>query len=228
MTDDAKSAPKKRMGRPPKPASEVKRHGVAFRVNDKLREQIQQSAEQNQRSIAEEVEYRLQLSATVIPLIEEMASDKATQELFRTISKTIRAVRNVSKRANLNEIETRAAIKSAFDYISGITFWTGDDLPPPPEGYIGKMSEPPKNIYEKPPAAIGYSIASDVMLSDSIWEECRAMEDFGEVIVDYWSGDGTTSIDASSPTPLDRPARSLEDIMDEVNPRDRARRTPKP
>ena len=227
MTDDAETAPKKRMGRPPKAASEVKRHGVAFRVNDRLREQIHRSAEENQRSVAEEVEYRLQLSATVAPLVEEMASDNATKELFRVLAKTLRAVRTVAKRANLSETDTRIALKRAFDHVGEINFWTGGEVSDPPEGYIRKMNEPPQKMHERPPAVIGYSIASDVMISNSIWEECKVMDDFGDVIRDYWSGDGTKLLDANPVATPDVPSKSLTNIMAEVNPRDRKARVKK-
>ncbi|WP_157080567.1 hypothetical protein [Methylobacterium variabile] len=193
MSDDA---PKKRMGRPPKPVAEVKRHGVAFRVNDRLREQIQQSAEENQRSVAEEVEYRLQISATVGSILEEMTKDKSTRDLFRSISKTLKHVRSTAQRANLNEIQTRVALKRAFDHISDINFWTGGEISPVPDGYIGKADQPPVKRHEMPPAAMGYSIASEVLMSDMVWDDCKIMEDFGKKITDCWSSDGAKSIAA--------------------------------
>ncbi|MCJ2069337.1 hypothetical protein MKK75_11080 [Methylobacterium sp. J-030] len=221
MTDDADATPKKRMGRPPKPASEVKRHGVAFRVNDRLREQIHKSAEENQRSVAEEVEYRLQLSAAIIPLVEEMSSDKITKELFRTISKTLKNVRIIAKRANLNEIDTRVALKRAFDHISDIYFWTGGEIASPPTDYAGSMDRHPRKKHEMSPASIGFSAASEIMISNSIWDECVAIDDFNEAIVDYWSGDGKTSLNVQPVSAPEPSGRSLEEILAEINPRDR-------
>lgn len=50
--------PKKR-GRPPKPAAERRRHNQTFRCNDEMLARLQREAEQNQRSVSEEVEYRV-------------------------------------------------------------------------------------------------------------------------------------------------------------------------
>ncbi len=109
----------------------------------------------------------------------------------------MRHVRSLAKRANLDEIQTRIALKRALDHISEINFWTGGEISPPPDGYIGKMEEPPRKRHELPPAAMGYSIASEVLMSDMVWDECQIMSDFNETIKDHWSGDGTKAIDPS-------------------------------
>lgn len=48
-------------GRPPKAATERRRHIQTFRCNDALRAALEQRAEANQRSVSEEVEYRIQV-----------------------------------------------------------------------------------------------------------------------------------------------------------------------
>lgn len=52
----------KRRGRPPKPAAQVKRANLTFRTRDELREMLVESAKRSQRSLSEEVEYRLEQS----------------------------------------------------------------------------------------------------------------------------------------------------------------------
>lgn len=48
-------------GRPAKAEAERRRHIQTFRCNDALRDALQKSADANQRSISEEVEFRLQM-----------------------------------------------------------------------------------------------------------------------------------------------------------------------
>jgi len=55
---------KRGRGRPPKAAVERRRHNQTFRCNDALREALEKSAEANQRSMSEEVEFRLLMDIT--------------------------------------------------------------------------------------------------------------------------------------------------------------------
>ena len=51
-----------RRGRPPLPAGEGKRHPLGIRTTKQLREQLEQAAKSSGRSLAQEVEYRLEKS----------------------------------------------------------------------------------------------------------------------------------------------------------------------
>jgi hypothetical protein len=51
--------PKKRIGRPPKPAAERKERNFTFRTRPELRAQLTEAAAKSGRSISEEIEYRL-------------------------------------------------------------------------------------------------------------------------------------------------------------------------
>jgi hypothetical protein len=63
MPDEA--LPRRKRGGQPKPAAERKRNNLTFRVRDNLRAQLQASADQHQRSLSEECEYRLEHSFAV-------------------------------------------------------------------------------------------------------------------------------------------------------------------
>lgn len=65
---------KRGRGRPPKATVERRRHNQTFRCNDSLREALEKSAEANQRSMSEEVEYRLQM---------DLAADEDRKEKLR-------------------------------------------------------------------------------------------------------------------------------------------------
>jgi hypothetical protein len=59
MTDQPQ---KRKRGGQPKPAAERKRNNMTFRVRDSLRAELQASADKHQRSVSEEIEYRLEHS----------------------------------------------------------------------------------------------------------------------------------------------------------------------
>lgn len=56
------STPRKRPGRPPKPARERKRSNFTFRVRDDLRRLLEDGAAENGRSVSEEIEAQLERS----------------------------------------------------------------------------------------------------------------------------------------------------------------------
>src|SRR5262245_51791112 len=51
--------PKRRRGGQPKPAAERKRNNLTFRARDQLKADLEKAADANNRSVSEEIEYRL-------------------------------------------------------------------------------------------------------------------------------------------------------------------------
>ena len=58
----ASSAPPKRRGRPNLPAGEGKRYALGLRTTKELRDLLQQAADSSGRSLAQEIEFRLERS----------------------------------------------------------------------------------------------------------------------------------------------------------------------
>lgn len=53
-----------------KPAAVRKRHNIAFRVNDALRAKLQKDADASQRSVSEQIEYKLQLADDLSAILD--------------------------------------------------------------------------------------------------------------------------------------------------------------
>lgn len=209
------SARPSRKGIELKPAAVRKRHNIAFRVNDELRSRLQESADAAQRSVSEEIEFRLQRAHDLGALLEDALADKTSAELFKRLASTLKTVRRLAKDRSLGEIETRKALKAAYDHIGEVYFWSGGKLADAPEGHIGSMDAPPVSIRDQPPAVMGYRAAEDSMLWDSVWDRCSFRDDLGDLITDHWSGDGTQTIDAPEPIDPPQPSRSLDQILAE-------------
>jgi len=179
-----------------------------------MRERLGREAEASGRSLAQEVERRLEMSFEMMPLIEGMVSDRATLQLFQVTARVLRAVRKSAKKKGWTEIETRQALKQALEYIISVNFWTGEEVAGPPDGYPvhGKERGPTS------PAQFGYDAAADVMIYGSVWEECDLQSDFGEVVLDRWSGDGTTPQDVEIASANANDPESLNDIVKRIEP----------
>lgn len=191
---------------------------VMTRTTVELRQALEEAAAASGRSLGQEVESRLEMSAMVSPMVSAMISDKASLQLFQTMANVLRAVRKIAKQRGWSEIETRQALKHAFDVISSINFWSGGDVAGPPDGYAAHSKEK----HTTTPAQDGYDVAMDTMIYNSAWDECVLMEGFGNVITDYWSGSGNVTINAPETIDPPAPARSLAEIVGEVSAGDQA------
>ena len=64
---DEKKETTKRRGRPRKPLEEAKRHPLNMRTTKQLREALERAAQESGRSLAQEVEFRIEQSFMIVP-----------------------------------------------------------------------------------------------------------------------------------------------------------------
>jgi hypothetical protein len=80
---------KRKRGGQPKPEAERKRNSVTIRVLDSFRERIEAEAAKSQRSVSEEIAYRVQMSYVFGPEVE--SAQKTQRLLAKETDDTIKA-----------------------------------------------------------------------------------------------------------------------------------------
>jgi hypothetical protein len=102
------------MGRKPKPVDEVKRHPIGFRTTKALFDRIHQAAEASQRSIAQEVEARLEHGFAAEDYEIQNWGSLDNSALFHLTAAAIHlAERQTGKQWRLDEA-TRTVVRSFF------------------------------------------------------------------------------------------------------------------
>jgi len=104
------------MSKQPKP--EGKRYAIGLRTTKDLKDQLDAAAEASGRSLAQEVEYRLEMSFF---REREIYGDPETEMLLKTLALTIRFVEAATRKRWIDDIDTAAQVVTVVErFISAI------------------------------------------------------------------------------------------------------------
>jgi len=80
-----------RRGRPPTPTERAKRHAVGIRTTKALKDSLQRAADSSGRSVAQEIEFRLERSFESDEFLKEVFGTSRLQYIFKTFSAMVHA-----------------------------------------------------------------------------------------------------------------------------------------
>ena len=119
---------KKKRGRPPLPQGEGKRHPLNIRTTKEMRDRLEAAATASGRSLAQEVEFRLEASLSnekkdelthqvLMDNIYEQFGGRDIYSLMELLARAIRLVEYETKKSWLNDTETDDQVQVAWKAI---------------------------------------------------------------------------------------------------------------
>lgn len=188
---------------PRKPSDGADRQSINVRTRVDIKQALEAIAAQNGRSLAQEVERRLEKSlensgsAVAKDLLYGIFSEEQRLYLSRNldaarfveyITEAHMRITRLAREGGLSEIDTRAALREASSFLAAWFMWDGE---------VVSRAEIPKGgrLIDQPPAIIGRKVAEDFMLYLNAMHDGGALQDaLDERIRNVYSGDGRTQI----------------------------------
>ncbi|WP_082504342.1 Arc family DNA-binding protein [Methylobacterium sp. Leaf111] len=183
------------------PQGQGKNSSIGFRTTPEMRERLDKAAGANGRSLAQEIENRLEQSFVGAPNIfaeaeaAYLSENRHAAELISAVGCALKTVDALSKRRGFSEIEHREALQAAFDVVKYAYLWTGEDAPD--DG----TSEIPAGTRraDYPPRPLGHAAAADRINYNTAWhDELIPGDTFEGRILDHWSGSGSVIVTGPS------------------------------
>src|SRR4051812_22965736 len=104
------------MGRPPKPISEVKRHSVGLRTTKAMYDRLHAAAAESVRSVAQEIEYRLEMSFRDDDQDAAIFGDPAIKAVCMMLATALQAEKAGAKKSHADwgrkEVVSRACVQT--------------------------------------------------------------------------------------------------------------------
>ncbi|MDR7040509.1 hypothetical protein J2X36_005292 [Methylobacterium sp. BE186] len=179
---------------------------IAFRTTPEVRDRLTRAAEAGGRSLAQEIERRIELSFGldfIEPVGAELLSkNAASRRLFRYISEVFGQIVSFGRDRGYNEVDMRKDLRAALDVAKFYFLWTGIEEPPKVEG---PKPAPDARPRELPPGHFGAVLADERIVWGATWHQESIPDDTIEGrISDHWSGNGEKLISGPSREDQDR------------------------
>lgn len=187
-----------------KPAAPAARQSIGIRPKTELKQALEKIAAENGRSLAQEVERRLELSidrvepkpTDTLPGVfgddvrAEICASAPFAHLVESAADALLQSIKAAKERGRSEIEVRTAARAALVAVADAFLWRGEDKPSKIEGALAPLGA---RILDYPPAALGWAIAQQRIDWLSTWRDGDAAHDRAEGrIRNLYSGDGRT------------------------------------
>lgn len=182
------------------PDAEAKRSPLNLRTTSEMRQRLEAAAAENDRSITQEVERRLEQSfqdaKDPLPGIfsdevrRALRGSPALAHLVEAVADTLLHTIRAAKDKGRDEIEVRTAARAALNVVADQYLWRGEKKETPVEGPLAPLGT---RRLDYPPAHMGYEMANQRITWLSSWHEDDAAADKAEHrIRDLYSGTGRT------------------------------------
>lgn len=179
--------------------------GVSIRTTKAFRDRLTVAAKQNGRSLAQEVERRLEASfedqadvrAAPNPLADLISSEvedylktnRSAADLLSTFAAIMRTTNRISRDRGFSELEAREALRVAWGVVEFFHLNMGEESTPKLKG---PAPAPGIKRAELPPRFLGHEVAMSHVQNDMLWKDQPVPSDtIVARIRDYWSGDGS-------------------------------------
>lgn len=172
--------------------------GLSIRTTRGFRDKLTLAAKQSGRSLAQEVERRLEQSFEERPDAAPqffgdnetayLAKNKHAAEMVSALAVVVASIDTLAKRRGFSEIEHREALQAALDVVKHAYLWAGEDAPADVslEVPVGTRRA------DYPPRPLGRAVAADRINYNSAWhDELIPGDTFEGRILDHWSGSGS-------------------------------------
>lgn len=202
---------------PRQPADEgPKDAGVSIRTTRAFREKLTLAAKENGRSLAQEVERRLEASfdtatadaaqkrATPDVLAERFSPDvldylrayPVAADLMSTFAAAMKTTNRISRDRGHSELDAREAVRVAWGVVQYFHLNMGENGPPALRGPMPKLGTKRADL---PARFLGHEVAADRVGQDARWEEHSvALDTMDGRIRNHWSGDGSEIVSGPS------------------------------
>ncbi|WP_407530157.1 hypothetical protein [Methylobacterium oryzisoli] len=196
---------------PRKPSGGVDRQSINVRTRTDLKQALEKIAAQEGRSLAQEVERRLEQSleeqsqkmGDPLPgifnfeLRPYLRSNHAVAQFLEILADEFMHITRTARARGRDEVEVRTALCAAVDLTKHYLLWRGEDNPPPLEG---PRPAPGARTFDLPPAALGRKIAEErIAWVGDFFEEGVYIDTMEGRITDAYSGSGRETL--FGPTP---------------------------
>jgi hypothetical protein len=173
-------------GRPRRGRPSGKRGTFSFRVTDRLRSRLEQTARAEQRPVSEEIELRLEQSFLNEELFSLLFGEQDVAVILKAIGSVIKEARSYAHSRRFNEEETRRTIRAAIETLLDIHLWSGGDIKPLPQTLRvegGKIL--PRPVLK--PEEAGRYVATESL----IFHQDVLIDELGQPLVKRWSRRGS-------------------------------------
>lgn len=190
---------------PRQPAAPAARQSIGIRPRTELKQALEKIAAENGRSLAQEVERRLEQSLDDNPhqklgdpipgvfsdeIRAALRSSPAFAQLIETLADTLFNTIKTANSLGRDEVEVRTAARAALNLVADRFLWRGREGETPVEPPLAAPGTRPRDY---PPAHLGHHVASERLLWLSNWREGDANIDTVEGrIRNHYSGNGRT------------------------------------
>jgi hypothetical protein len=192
--------------------------GVSIRTTKAFRDRLTAAAKESGRSLAQEVEWRLERSfdqakptADIFPedVTTYLKGSPVPASMVGAVAVAAKSIDAISKDRKFTEMQAREALRAAFDVIKYFYLWVGEDAP--------ELDGPPlpfgTRVRDYPPQDLGYAVAWDRIVYNSAWNDEDVPQDTADQrIMDHWTGDGTEVL--RGPTHAEVEAQSAEALAE--------------
>lgn len=168
------------------PEGEGKRVPLNMRTTQDLRLKLDAAAEATGRSLAQEIEFRLEQSLSNDLLMRILVGGGIQGEMLTRLAEVVTKAKNTCNNLGFDEAKTREVIAAACLRVVSVYCWTGGNLPQ--SGYVGVHGKHVP-VSQRSTSDIGVETADNAM----IWGGDQALEDLEVVVSDRWSGGGDKS-----------------------------------